>query len=541
MISLNNLGMHYGAKLLFDQVNLNLVNRRRYGLVGANGTGKSTLLRLLTGEEAPSLGEVNFPKQAKIGWLKQDQFRYENDRVVDVVLQGKPELWAALQEKNELLTQPEWTDATGLRLAALEETIGTLGGYTAESFAKTLLTGLGIKPEAQEQTLSTLSGGYKLRTLLAQTLFEQPDILLLDEPTNHLDIMTIGWLEKYLREEYQGLLIFISHDLDFLNHLSTHIIDIDYGEVKLYVGNFDQFVAEKQLLLEQKLQEKSNIEAKIAQMQTFVDRFKAKATKAKQAASRVKMIEKLELPDIKNSSRVSPHFAFSQKRPAGKQVLEVSELSKCFGDNIVLCDISFKVKRGEKIALIGHNGIGKSTLLKVLLGKLTPDTGEYTWGYETHPSYFAQDHHELLNRSVTAFDWLSEQAVDVPTSKIRGCLGQILFKKDDANKNILALSGGESARLLLGNIMLEQGSVLMLDEPTNHLDMEAIAALTKALQEYKGTLLFVSHDRHFVNNIATRVIALTEHGLTDFHGSYHDYLVDCGDDYLSREWLAGKR
>ncbi len=540
MIIFKEVSLHYGSKLLFDDVNLLLNRGNRYAIVGANGAGKSTLLRLIMEHETPSLGDIIVSKGNNIGWVKQDHFRYENDRVIDVVIQGKAKLWQAFQEK-EVLLQGEWTDSAAHRLSDLEETIAHYDGYAAESLAHTLLEGLGIPLEKHEESLHTLSGGYKMRVLLAQALFETPDILLLDEPTNHLDIMTIGWLEQYLINDFKGLLLFVSHDIKFLDNVATHILDIDYGEIREYPGNYNNFLAKKVEIVAQKLSEKKSLEDKIARMQLFVDKFKAKASKAKQAASRVKMIEKIELPDIKKSSRISPTFNFKIKRPSGKQVLKIADISKSFGPKNVLNKVKFEIKRGERIAFIGHNGIGKSTLLKIALSLLEADAGTVQWGHETQIGYFAQDHHELLKDNISVYDWLCHQVEGESTTKIRSVLGQVLFTKDDVEKSILNISGGEAGKLLLASIMLAQPNVLILDEPTNHLDVESIEALASALKEYPGTLLLVSHDRHFVAKVATRVIALTEAGIKDFHGSYREYLKHYKEDYLSSVFLSQKK
>jgi ATPase subunit of ABC transporter with duplicated ATPase domains len=537
MLTINDLSLHYGTKLLFDGVNLVLNAQRRYGIVGANGTGKSTLLRLLMGQEEPSLGDILMPKGLSVGWVKQDHFRYEEDTVLNVVIQGKSALWEAMQEKDKLL-EGEWTDAAGNRLAYLEETIAHHDGYMAESEAHTLLKGLGIPTENHEKPLKMLSGGYKIRVLLAQALFENPQMLLLDEPTNHLDIMTIRWLEEYLIQEYKGLLLFVSHDIKFLNTVSTDILDIDYGEIREYPGNYDSFLVKKKELMTQKLQEKQAVEDKIAHMKKFVDRFKAKASKAKQAASRMKMIDKLEMPDIKKSSRVSPSLSFKTRRPSGKEVITVSGVGKTYGHKQVLKNINIKINRGEKVAIIGHNGIGKSTLLKIMMELIVPDTGSSTWGYETQVGYFAQDHHEALKDNVSVLEWITQHNSTVSETHLRAALGQVLFTKDEVEKSVHQISGGEAAKLLLANIMLMQPNVLVLDEPTNHLDLESIEAFADALKAYAGTMILVSHDRHFVAKIATRVIALTEAGIKDFQGSYKEYLKHYKEDYLSQAFLA---
>lgn len=541
MITVIRLSMLYGARLLFDDVNLNLIGNNRYGVVGANGTGKSTFLRLLAGDETPSLGDITVAKRATVGWLRQDQFQHEQETPVEVVLQGKSGLWEALQEKDTILSAEVFDEKLGYRLGELEEYILNEGGYTAEALAETLLTGLGVKQEYHKRPMNLLSGGYKLRVLLAQALFANPDVLLLDEPTNHLDIMSIAWLEHYLKNEYKGVLIFISHDHNFLNNLSTHVLDIDYGEIREYVGNYDYYLKEKQQIIERKLSEKKYLENKLAHMQAFVDRFRASAARSRQAMAREKAMEKIELPDIKQSSRVAPSFLFKQKRPSGKTVLTVAGIEKSFDERRVLNNVKFSIKRGEKVAIIGHNGIGKSTLLKILLNLYTADAGTYEWGYEAQLGYFAQDHHDQLNQKMKILDWLSEErSGDVTSDGIRKMLGQMLFSQDDVYKNIENLSGGEAARLLFANILLQQSNVLILDEPTNHLDIDAREALSLGLRNYEGTLIFVSHDRHFVSEIATRVIALTEKGLVDFLGSYDEYLARYGDDYLSQSWLMAQ-
>lgn len=525
MIILNQLGMTHGSKLLFTDVSLILNNNKRYALVGANGTGKSTLLQLIAGTEEASAGSISIPKKATMGWLKQDQFKYEDTKIIEVVYHGKPELWQAWQEKEELLTNPEYTDQIGYRLAELEEIIAHYDGYTAETSAVNMLIGLGIASEYHNKPLNTLSGGYKLRVLLAQTLFAAPDILLLDEPTNHLDILSIAWLEKYLKTEFIGLLLFISHDLAFISRLADNILDIDYGEINQYSGNYNKFLSEKQIMAEQKLNEKKHLEDKIAHMQKFVDKFRAKASKARQAQSKLKQIEKIELPDIKQSSRVAPKFNFTLSRPSAKKVVKVKSLSKSYGDKNIFNDVSFSVRRGEKVVIIGVNGIGKSTLIKCLLGVTDTNNGEYEWGEETHIRYFSQDHHDLLKSHSDLLSWLSDEAPKSPTSEVRKALARVLFTQDDAEKDILTLSGGEAARLLLARIMLNPGNVLVLDEPTNHMDLESIENLGQALERYTGTMLLVSHNRDLIRHVANRIIFITKEGITDFHGSYDEFMA----------------
>ena len=540
MITINNLAMQYGARLLFTDVNLNLNSNNRYGLVGSNGAGKSTFLKLIMKEEEPSNGEVVAVRNARIGCLKQDQFVYENTPIIDAVIAGNKALWQAMQEKNKLLELEELDDESGYRLGDIEQIIIDNDGYIADIFAAELLVGLGIKEEFHYQPLSVLSGGYKLRVLLAQSLFNNPDVLLLDEPTNHLDIISIYWLENYLKEKFKGALLFISHDVMFLNNVSTHILDIDYGEISQYTGNYDKFTSQKQQIIEHKMHEVNYLEKKLAKMQEFVNKFRA-GTRSKQASSREKQMDRIELPDIQKSSRVSPHFNFKQKRPSGKHVLKVGAIAKSYSEQLILNKVNFSIDRGEKVVVIGANGIGKSTLLKILLGKIKADMGDYEWGYESQISYFAQDHHELLNESVSVINWLSSQAVNELTGTIRTVLGQVLFRQDEVNKNILHLSGGEGARLLLAKIILEEGNVLVLDEPTNHLDIESKETLKQALVNYEGTLILVTHDRDFATDIATRVIALTVKGVVDFKGTYQEYLARHSNDYLNSNWVVANK
>ena len=535
MISIADLAMNYGKKTLFEKSSITFNPGKSYGLVGANGSGKSTLLRLIAGEEKPSSGTISIPHDLKLGILRQDHFQFESTRVIDVVLLGRPNLCEALGEKEKIIESKNLDSETGHRLAQLEETIAEEDGYVAEPFAAELLSGLGIVVGYHNGPMNALSGGFKLRVLLAQLLFQHPDVLLLDEPTNHLDIVSIRWLENYLCTKYDGTLIFISHDRNFLNSVAAHIVDIDYEELRLYTGNYEQFLEAKALAEIQKLKEIESYERKTTEMQAFVDRFRAKATKARQAQSRVKQLDKMEVPEVKRSSRISPDLRFEQSRPSGRTVLTVKNVSKKFADTEVLKNISFEIQRGEKVAIIGPNGIGKSTLLKIILDQLSADVGNHKWGYETQISYFAQDHHEQLSGKISAYDWLYATASHQPIGAIRGLLGRVLLSGDEALKPVFALSGGESARLLFARIMLEKRNVLILDEPTNHMDLEGVAALGDALKAFEGTVLVVSHYRHFVSKVATHILELAPDGVRDFSGSYQEYLDKFGDDYLCRD------
>lgn len=529
------LSMSYGSKKLFENVSLTLRDKARYGIVGANGAGKSTLMRILTGNETHFSGKVIIPHKARIGFLKQDQYLYDNELILEVVLQGKKKLWSALQEKERLKKSKPMTHEIGYKLAELEEIIAHEDGYSAEAMAEKLLRGLGIEEKYIYEPLKVLSGGMKLRVLLAQVLFDDPDILLLDEPTNYLDISTIYWLENYLKNNFRGLLFFISHDQDFLNNVATHILDIDFQEITEYTGNYDKFLIQKELMLEQKARERVTLERQIAQWQAFVNRFKAKASKARQAQSKQKMIDRIELPEIKESSYATPSFFFIQKRPCGKVALTIKKLNKSFENKKVLNNITFHIERGEKVALVGPNGIGKSTLIKILVKELTADSGTINWGYEATYSYFAQENEYLRSYPGTLYEWLYDAAATTPSNVLRSTLGHMLFSQDDIHKKVANLSGGELARLVSAKMMLEHANILLLDEPTNHFDLAARASLAEALEEFEGTVLFVSHDRHFVSRVATRVIAITHDGIKDMHGSYDEFLNHGGRDYLYRK------
>jgi ATPase subunit of ABC transporter with duplicated ATPase domains len=537
MITISNLAKSFGAQSLFEGVSLQLSEGCRYGLVGANGSGKSTLLRILSGDTAPSEGSVAIPRRARVGLLRQDHFEYEDVPVLDVVLMGNPELWTALRAKDDVLARAaEHFDAD--RYAAAEEVVLRFDGYSAEARAAEILEGLGIPAAVHGRPLSTLSGGFKLRVLLAQTLAADPDVLLLDEPTNHLDILSIRWLEKFL-QDFEGTAVVISHDHRFLDNVSTHILDVDYETVTLYHGGYTRFQDAKREERERKEAEIAKREKEIADHQAFVDRFRAKATKARQAQSRIKRIEKIEIERLPQSSRRWPTFRFRQRRPSGKVALTARGLSKSFGERHVLADISLEVKRGDRLAILGPNGIGKSTLLKILVGKLDPDAGKVEWGYEAHPGWFAQDHREQLgDGKQTAESWLWEAAPGEGIGFVRAQLGLVLFSGDEALKPVGKLSGGEAARLVFARLAVEKPNVLVLDEPTNHLDLEAIESLVEGLRSFDGTVILVSHDRWFVREVADRILEIRAEGLRDFRGGYDDYVAACGDDHLDVEAVS---
>lgn len=538
MITCTKLSMRFGSKILFRNVSIQLNPGNHYGLVGANGTGKSTLLKILLKDELPEAGDIALPTQTTLGSLKQDHFLYEDVPILHVVLQGNRALWSAHERKQLLLQKEQFTEAECDELELLEKRIAAEDGYTAESKAAQLLEGLGLASSVHLNPLKTLSGGYKLRVLLAQVLFSNPSVLLLDEPTNHLDLFSIRWLESYLRS-FPGMLVVSSHDKNFLNAVCDHILDLDHETLKIYKGNYDAFMDTKADQLEQahKLLEKQ--EKRRDDLQAFVDRFRAKASKAKQAQSKLRLVEKLEgsmqaLEQIPSSRRY-PQLHFELCRPSGAIALKVQEISKAYGSRPVLKEVSFDVERGDRVAILGPNGIGKSTLLEILTHSQPANGGTFTWGHAVQWAYFPQDHKKAVQGEISLLDWLAQWDRLAVEQTLRDLLGKVLFSGDDVHKPVSVLSGGEAARLLLARTMLQKHNVLLFDEPTNHLDMEASEMLWEALREYSGTLLFVSHNRSFVSAVASRVIELTPSGLLDFRCSFEEYLEKRDLDLLAQD------
>ncbi|MGB1407724.1 ABC-F family ATPase [Alloalcanivorax venustensis] len=528
MLTTANITMQFGAKPLFENVSVKFGDGHRYGLIGANGSGKSTFMKILGGDLDPSSGNVSKDVNERIGKLRQDQFAYEQYSVVDTVIMGHDELWKVKEERDAIYAKAEMTEEDGLRAGELEAEFAELDGYTAESRAGDLLLGVGIPVDQHFGPMSEIAPGWKLRVLLAQVLFSEPDIMLLDEPTNNLDINTIRWLEGVLNQR-DCTMIIISHDRHFLNSVCTHMADLDYGELRVYPGNYDEYMTAATQALERKRADNAKKKAQIADLQQFVSRFSANASKSKQATSRAKQIDKIKLEDIKPSSRQNPYIVFEQDKKLFRNAVEVKSLAKSFDDEELFSGLDLRVEVGERIAIIGPNGVGKTTLLRCLMGDLEPSAGEVKWSENATLGYYAQDHASDFEDKLNLFDWMQQWGKESDDEQIiRGTLGRLLFSSSEINKTVNVISGGEQGRMLFGKIMLQRPNIMLLDEPTNHLDMESIESLNLALENYPGTLLFVSHDREFVSSLATRIIELTPTGIVDFHGSYEDYLRSQG-------------
>ncbi len=529
MISTASLSIQFGAKPLFENVSVVFGNGRRYGLIGANGSGKSTLMKILARELEPSAGSVGVAPHARVGILRQDQFAYEEFRVLDTVIMGHERLWQLIGERDRLYSRADLSDAEGMRLAELEGEFAELDGYSAESNASALLEGIGIPTAQHAGPMSSIAPGFKLRVLLAQALFSDPDILLLDEPTNNLDINTIRWLEAYLCGS-KSTMVIISHDRHFLNTVCTDIADLDYGELRLFPGNYDQYMIAATQVIERIEADNAKKKARMADLQAFVSRFSANASKARQATSRARQLEKIELVEVKPSSRMSPYIRFEQNKALRRIAVEAKGLGKRFADLKLFEDLDLTIEVGSRVAIIGPNGIGKTTLVRCLVGDLAADTGSVRWAEHAQVGYFAQDHSADFSVPLTLFEWITQwQPPRTDEQLLRATLGRMLFSRDESEKKVGVVSGGEQSRLLFGKLMLQKPNVLVFDEPTNHLDMESIEALNLALEHYPGTLIFISHDREFVGSLATRIIELAPDGIRDFKGSYDEYLVAHSD------------
>ncbi|WP_024872954.1 ABC-F family ATPase [Tolumonas lignilytica] len=528
MLSTNNITMQFGSKPLFENISVKFGGGNRYGLIGANGCGKSTFMKIMGGDLEPTAGNVALDPNERIGKLRQDQFAYEDKRVLDVVMMGHTELWAAIHERDSIYANPEATDDDYMHAAELEAKVAEYDGYTAEARAGELLLGVGIPVEQHNGLMSEVAPGWKLRVLLAQALFSNPDILLLDEPTNNLDINTIRWLEETLNAR-ESTMVIISHDRHFLNMVCTHMADLDYGELRVYPGNYDEYMTAATQARERLLADNAKKKAQIADLQSFVSRFSANASKSRQATSRLKQIDKIKIEEVKASSRQNPFIRFEQDKKLYRNILEIENLSKGYDNGPLFKGFNMMMEVGEKVAVIGTNGIGKSTLIKTLVGELTPDSGSIKWSENAKIGYYAQDHAEDFDTDLTVFDWMCQWKQEGDDEQaVRSILGRLLFGQDDIKKKVKVLSGGEKGRMLFGKLMMEKPNILIMDEPTNHLDMESIESLNMALEMYQGTLIFVSHDREFVSSLAGRILEITPEKIIDFGGNYEDYLRSQG-------------
>ena len=527
MLQASNVSLRYGDKKLFEEVNIKFIAGNCYGLIGANGAGKSTFLKVLSGEVEPQAGHVSLEKGRRMAVLSQDHFAFEELSVIETVIRGHERLFQVMQEKDAVYAKADFTEEDGMKAAELEGEFAELNGWEAESDASVLLKGLGIGEDLQDKKMAELTGSEKVKVLLAQALFGSPDILLLDEPTNHLDIHAIQWLEEFLIN-FENTVIVVSHDRHFLNKVCTHIADVDFGKIELYVGNYDFWYESSQLALRMSQDQNKKKEEKIKDLQEFIARFSANASKSRQATSRKKMLENITLDDIKPSSRRYPYVAFKPEREVGNDLLRVEGLTKTIDGVKVLDNISFILNRDDKVAFVGPNDVAKTVLFDILMGKIEPDSGSYTWGITTSQSYFPKDNSEFFeNSELTLVEWLRQYSPEDETETfLRGFLGRMLFSGEEALKKAKVLSGGEKVRCMLAKMMLSSANVLLLDEPTNHLDLESITAVNNGLISFKGSLLFTSHDHQFIESISNRLIEITPNGLIDKQMSYSEYVSD---------------
>ncbi|UYI48498.1 ABC-F family ATPase [Vibrio natriegens] len=529
MISTANITQQFGAKPLFENISVKFGEGNRYGLIGANGCGKSTFMKILSGELEQTSGNVSYDPNERVAKLNQDQFAYEEFTVIDTVIMGHKELWEVKKERDRIYSLAEMSEEDGMKVADLEVQFAEMDGYMAEAKAGELLLAVGIPMEQHFGLMSEVAPGWKLRVLLAQVLFADPDIMLLDEPTNNLDMDTIRWLEDTLNARNCTMII-ISHDRHFLNSVCTHMADLDYGELRVYPGNYDEYMTAASQARERLLNDNAKKKAQIAELQTFVARFSANASKAKQATSRAKQIDKIKLDEVKASSRQNPFIRFEQSKELFRNALIVENLSQGFENDLFAnFDAIFEV--GERVAIIGENGVGKTTLLNTLAGVLEPRTGTYKWSENSNIGYYAQDHAHDFEEDLNLTDWMGQWRQEGDDEQVvRSFLGRMLFGQDDIKKSVKVLSGGEQGRMLLGKLMMHKPNMLLMDEPTNHMDMESIESLNTALEQYKGTLFFVSHDRVFVDSLATRILEIRDGKITDFKGTYSEFLKSRGID-----------
>ncbi len=532
MISANNITLRIGKKALFEDVNIKFTEGNCYGLIGANGAGKSTFLKILSGQLEPTQGDIFITPGQRLSFLQQDHFKYDEYPVLDTVIMGNARLYEVMKEKDAIYAKEDFSDEDGIRAADLEAEFAEMNGWEAESDAATLLNGLGIDTDLHSVLVKELGGNEKVKVLLAQALFGNPDILLLDEPTNHLDLDAIAWLEEFLIN-FDNTVIVVSHDRYFLNKVCTHIADIDYGKIQLYAGNYDFWYESSQLMIKQMKEANKKKEEKIKELQEFIQRFSANASKSRQATSRKRALEKIELDEIRPSSRKYPYIDFRPNREIGNEVLTVEGLTKTIDGVKVLDNISFIVNRTDKIAFVGSDELAKTTLFQILAGEMEPDEGSYKWGVTTSQAYFAKDNTKIFDSDLTITDWLTQFSPIKDMTYVRGFLGRMLFAGDDGMKKLRVLSGGEKVRCQLSMMMIQGANVLLFDEPTNHLDMESITALNNGLIKFPGVILFSCHDHQFVQTTANRIMEITPEGLIDKMTTY--------DEYLASDAMARKR
>ena len=523
MLSVNGVTVRFGKRILFEDVNIKFGKGNCYGIIGANGAGKSTFLKVLSGELEPSKGDVTVDKGERISILKQDHFAYDEYNVLDAVIMGNQELYSIMKEKEEIYAKEDFSEEDGMKAAKLEERFAELDGWNAESDAEQLLNDLGISPEKHYKMMSEIEAKEKVKVLLAQALFGNPDILLLDEPTNDLDLKTISWLEEFLIN-FENTVIVVSHDRYFLNKVCTHICDVDYGEIKVYPGNYDFWYESSQLIQKQMREQNKKKEEKIKKLQEFIARFSANASKSKQATSRKKSLEKIQLDEIKPSNRKYPYVDFKPDREPGNEILEVKNLSKTINEEKILDNISFKVKDKDKIAVLAENENAITVLFQILAGELEPDEGEIKWGTTITNSYFPKDNNYLFNSNESITDWLRKYSKDPDETYVRSFLGRMLFSGEEALKAVNVLSGGEKVRCVLSKVMLSGANFLIFDEPTNHLDMEAITSLNEGMKRFKGNMLFTSHDHQLMQTVANRIFDIRKDGFVDKEQTYNEYL-----------------
>ncbi len=540
MITASNVSLSYGTQVLFKEVNIKFTPGNCYGIIGANGAGKSTFLKILSGEIEPDTGEVVVTPGERLTTLRQDHFAFNEYRVLDTVIMGYKKLYDVMKERDEIYAKAEFSEEDGIRAAELEGEFAELGGWEAESDAGQMLDGLGIPQSLHDKRMDEIEDNLKVRVLLAQALFGNPDILLLDEPTNHLDLESIHWLEDYL-ENFNNTVIVVSHDRHFLNTVCTHICDIDFGKIQLYVGNYDFWYMSSQLALKQMKDEKKRRDEKIAELKDFIQRFSSNVAKAKQATSRKKLIDKLTIDDIKPSSRRFPYVAFKPNREIGKMALEIKNLSKTIDGEKIIDNLTLTINPTDKVAFVGPNHNAKTVLFQILSGEIEPDEGEFSWGVTTSLSYFPKDNSRMFKDDESIADYLQQFSKEDDDTYVRSFLGRMLFSGDEALKNCKVLSGGERVRVVLAKMMLEGANCLIFDEPTSHLDLEAIQSLNNALIDFKGVILFNSHDHQFVSSIANRIIEFTPDGIIDRMTDFESYIGDEGVKAIRDKAYAGKK